>query len=311
MNKFDLNLLAPLDALLREKNVTVAADQLGVSQPTMSGMLNRLREHLNDPLLVRVGRSFELTPMGTEIAEKVRQTLLGIDSLVVPKASFELSKAVRHIRIMASDASLLLIVPFIFRRAAEVAPHLTFEVVPIDSAVSQVYQGNVDLCLTGDTVAHIDGGAANSVRTKILISDRPVGVVDKNHPLSGAITLEQFLAYPYVAAQFPGAKRTAEDNILDGLSQDHPPRIRVPSFMAIGSVVSGTEMIGIMPSRMVALLPEVWHLRFLKLPSGFSKLSLRALWHGRYDNDRVHKWLRETAQAACEADALPAPARPH
>jgi DNA-binding transcriptional LysR family regulator len=311
LDKFDLNLLAPLDALLREKNVTVAADQLGVSQPTMSGMLNRLREHLNDPLLIRVGRSFELTPMGKEIAEKVRQTLLGIDSLVVPKANFELSKAVRHIRIMASDVSLLLIVPFIFRRAAELAPNLTFEVVPIDSPVAQVYQGNVDLCLTGDTVAHIDGGAANTVRTKILVSDRPVGIVDSNHPLSGTITLDEFLAYPYVAAQFPGAKRTADDNIMDGLSHDHPPRIRVPSFMAIGSVVCGTQMIGILPSRMVPLLPEVWNLRALDLPAGFSKLSLRVLWHSRHDNDRVHQWLRSTAQAACADEALSDAARPH
>lgn len=40
MSRFDLNLLAPLDALLRERNVTVAAERLGVSQPTMSGSFN-------------------------------------------------------------------------------------------------------------------------------------------------------------------------------------------------------------------------------------------------------------------------------
>jgi DNA-binding transcriptional LysR family regulator len=51
--RFDLNLLASLDALLSERNVTAAANRLGVSQPTMSGMLQRLRVQLCDLLLVR------------------------------------------------------------------------------------------------------------------------------------------------------------------------------------------------------------------------------------------------------------------
>jgi DNA-binding transcriptional LysR family regulator len=303
--RFDLNLLAALDALLREKNVTRAADKISVSQPTMSGMLNRLREHLNDPLLIRVGRSFELTPRAKELAEHVRQTLLTVDNLVSPKANFDLSRAQRHVRIMASDGSLLLVIPAIFRSAAQAAPHLTFEVVPIDNPVQQVYRGDVDLCLTGETVDDVEGGAASAVRTKTLISEVPVGVVDRGHPLNDSVTLEQFMAYPYVAASFPGTRRTAEDVVLPGLSTEHPPRIRVPNFMAIGAAVSGTEMIGLMPARLIPILPEIWNLKTLTLPKEFGRFSLRALWHSRQDHDPIHQWLRATTLMAC-ADALPA-----
>lgn len=305
MSRFDLNLLASLDVLLREKNVTVAAEKLGVSQPTMSGMLNRLREHLNDQLLVRVGRSFELTPRARELADRLRQTILVVDALVSSKGNFDLAKAERHVRIMASDASLLLVIPYIFRCAAKVAPGLTFEVVPVDNPVQQVYHGTIDLCLTGDTVAEIDGGAASVLRTKTFAWEDSVGIVDRSHPLDGRVTLEQFLAYPYVAASFPGILRTAEDNIMVGLSMRHPPRIRVPSFLAIGAVVSGTEMIGIMPARMVPLLPTVWNLKAITLPSDFTRVSLRALWHCCHDDDPIHQWLRATTMAAC-AEALPA-----
>src|SRR3954467_5385369 len=76
LNRFDLNLLIALDALLREKNVTRAAERVFVSQPAMSAALHKLREYFNDPLLVGVGRERELTPRGESLVGSVRQTLL-------------------------------------------------------------------------------------------------------------------------------------------------------------------------------------------------------------------------------------------
>lgn len=49
IKKIDLNLLVVLDALLDERNVTRAAARLGYTQPTISGMLTRLRDLLRDP----------------------------------------------------------------------------------------------------------------------------------------------------------------------------------------------------------------------------------------------------------------------
>ena len=63
-HRFDLNLLIALDTLLRERNITRAAEKVFVSQPAMSAALHRLRDYFDDPLLVRVGRNYELTPRG-------------------------------------------------------------------------------------------------------------------------------------------------------------------------------------------------------------------------------------------------------
>ena len=48
-HRLDLNLLVALDALLDERNVTRAAARLGYTQPTISGMLARLRDLFGDP----------------------------------------------------------------------------------------------------------------------------------------------------------------------------------------------------------------------------------------------------------------------
>ena len=51
-SRLDLNLLAALDVLLRERNVKRAAKKLGITQSAMSHKLKRLREELGDPLFV-------------------------------------------------------------------------------------------------------------------------------------------------------------------------------------------------------------------------------------------------------------------
>ncbi|TIV26790.1 MAG: LysR family transcriptional regulator, partial [Mesorhizobium sp.] len=62
LNALDLNLVRVLDALLREKSVTRAGEQIGLSQPAVSAALNRLRHALNDQLFVRRGNDMVPTP---------------------------------------------------------------------------------------------------------------------------------------------------------------------------------------------------------------------------------------------------------
>ena len=71
IRSINLNLIPILQALLKEESVAKAAIQVNLSQPAMSGALARLRLILDDPLLVRVGRSMRLTPR----AERLRRQL--------------------------------------------------------------------------------------------------------------------------------------------------------------------------------------------------------------------------------------------
>ena len=68
----DLNLLKYLDVLLREQNVTRAAEQLGITQPAMSNSLKRLRELFGDPLLIRTSDGMTATERAQELRLLVR-----------------------------------------------------------------------------------------------------------------------------------------------------------------------------------------------------------------------------------------------
>ena len=102
LNRFDMNLLIALDALLREKSVTRAGERIYLSQSAMSGALQRLRDHFGDELLVRVGRELELTPRAEALVEPIRDILLRVQA-ALEEPSFEPATAMRTFSIMMSD----------------------------------------------------------------------------------------------------------------------------------------------------------------------------------------------------------------
>ena len=67
MKNPDLNLLLHFDALMGCRNVSRAAEQLGISQPAMSAAMNRLRQLFGDPLLVREGGAWQPTQRAHEL----------------------------------------------------------------------------------------------------------------------------------------------------------------------------------------------------------------------------------------------------
>ncbi|MGH1559676.1 helix-turn-helix domain-containing protein [Caulobacter segnis] len=57
-----MNLLYPLDAILRARSLTEAGREVRLSQPAMSHALRRLREHFADDLVVHLGSSNSSRP---------------------------------------------------------------------------------------------------------------------------------------------------------------------------------------------------------------------------------------------------------
>src|SRR3954451_16930145 len=102
LGNVDLNLLVALDAILREQNVTRAADRLGLSQPAVSNSLGRLRKLFDDPLLVRTGRTIQLTSRAESLVRPVAEALAIINSCIEQKPEFDASRDKRAFTLMAS-----------------------------------------------------------------------------------------------------------------------------------------------------------------------------------------------------------------
>ena len=102
-HRLDLNLLFALKALLTEKNVTRAGETVHVTQSAMSGILARLRNYFDDPLIVQVGRRMELTPLAESLVEPVSDVLMRIDATIATRPQFKPGASQRHFSMIASD----------------------------------------------------------------------------------------------------------------------------------------------------------------------------------------------------------------
>ncbi len=101
ISKIDLNLLIYLDVLLREKNVTKAANQLNITQPAMSNGLKRLRNLFKDPILVRTSDGMVPTERSRALAPAIRKILLDLEEALQGEEEFNESSSQRVCRINA------------------------------------------------------------------------------------------------------------------------------------------------------------------------------------------------------------------
>jgi DNA-binding transcriptional LysR family regulator len=148
IKRMDLNLLVYLDVLLRERNVTQAANQLNLSQPAMSNGLRRLRELFEDPLLVRTSDGMTPTERALELEPMVREILTIVDKAVQPTAAFEPASAERVFRIMASDYAESTLLPTVLGRLRNEAPGVSLDIMtPSDVSFLDVERGKVDMVI--------------------------------------------------------------------------------------------------------------------------------------------------------------------
>src|ERR1700750_2783302 len=110
LDALNLQMLSCLITLVAERSVTQAAKTMGMSQGGMSKMLAKLREYLEDPLLVRTNYGMVPTDRAIEISEAGRGYLAGLESVLDP-AKFNPAEAVGRVAIFTAEVRLMLLLP--------------------------------------------------------------------------------------------------------------------------------------------------------------------------------------------------------
>ncbi|MBR0755742.1 LysR family transcriptional regulator [Bradyrhizobium jicamae] len=305
MARFDLNLLYSLDALLAERNVTKAAEKLCVTQSTMSGMLLRLRQQFNDELLVRRGKSFQLSPLAEHLSASIRATLLQVEATVSSKPEFEPSKDSRRFRIMASDYSTITLLNDLFRQCAKWAPRVQFEVLPIQSPLESIRAGEVDVCVTGNPAVHTIVHQDPTIRSDFLFSEVYCCVVDGEHPLRGPVSREDCARFPQIVVGFRGLVMATAEISSRPLTEEFPAEIIVPSFSVIPDLVAGTKYLGLIPKRLFGSTAARTNLRLLEFAHEGPSFNEMLIWHTRLADDPAFRWLRTLilGLATCNASS--------
>lgn len=292
LRRLDLNLLVSLDVLLEARNVTRAAEQLGLSQPAASRALARLRQTFGDPLLVEARGGYLLSSRAEALQPQLRRVLSEIGALVGP-GSFEPATAEGEVRLVMPDLLAATFAPRIVTRIAAEAPCLRLEIVPPGPALfEELETGEADAA-----VGVIDDAPPGFLR-RGLYRDGFLTLLRAGHPAAGSLTLDTYVALRHIAISVTGVGPAPVDVALRGIGRTRTVAARVPSFLAAVEMVAASDLVVTLPEtfarqvaaggRFVAVIPP------LDLP-GFT---MSLAWHARFRTDPRHGWLRGVAVAA-------------
>lgn len=289
LRQFDLNLLVALDALLKERNVTRAAERLCTSQPAMSGMLSRLRHAFGDELLVRVGRNLEPTEFAAGIAGRVHDYVQGLEDLLDATRPFVPATDSHSFRISASDYSVLLLFGPIMQRLNDVAPNMSVHFVRLDLTVGErLGSGEIDFAVLP---AEFGPGLPSAA----MFDDTWVCAACAGHPsLGDRLTIEEFLKHPQMSFNIsdPDHVSMADEYLA---RNGHERRIvaSTASFTAAPFLLRGTPFLTIVPRRLGERLRDAAEIRLLELPFEVPPLREKLAWNPRFTSSPGHAWMRE------------------
>lgn len=290
----DLNLLLALDRLLAHQSVSRAARELGVTQPAMSRTLQRLRDQLGDPLLVRVGRGVVPTGRARELAGPVREAVRAAERVFAPPPRFDPATARGDWTVALTDEAQLAFADAIVRAVWADAPGVDVRVRPLSLAtVDEARRGEVDLAITPDLTALPGTPGAPDLADFVarpLYTRRFVVVGAARHPRPG-LTLADFAAAAHVIVGTDGGRRGFVDDLLAAHGLTRRVAATVLSFPAAAALVAETELLATLPEEVVQVGGAA--VRVLPAPLPLPELPMIAVWHPRRTAEARHRHLRE------------------
>ncbi|MFJ6572260.1 LysR family transcriptional regulator [Streptomyces sp. NPDC091292] len=309
LRSLNLNLLIHLDALLSHRSVSGAADELAVSQPSMSAALARLRRHFGDELLRRRGSRYELTALAEDLRPAVAGVIVGLEGVFVHRTAFAPATSRREFRLLASDFWLETMGPALSRLVSEAAPlaAVRFE-IPRGWEPREPLEGlrNVDGMLAPHGVLsgppHLD-----------LLRTEWRCVTSRDNPKVGEAADPAVLAaLPWVvyADRFSATADAGMSIVMRQLRYAGiAPRAvaTVATFSVVPAFIEGTDRVALVHRSLAERARHLYGLRVFAPPFPVGEVVQAFWWHPHLAHDRGHRWLRAMLRRAAVRVAADVP----
>ncbi len=290
---FDLNLLRVLDALLRERNVSRAAERLSLSQPAVSNALNRLRELLDDPLLVRVGRAMQPTPRALSLEAPIRDALQQIEHTLNAGDFFDPAASRQRFVIAVTDYVELICMPALMAHLAQAAPGIQLAIQHLTPSLpaEALDDGKLDLVLG----RFLDVPAR--FHTRRWTSETLQVALRKNHPLiSGNFDLPAFLRLRHLWVH-GGQTRGMVDQWLQDHDLARDVVYTTPNYLQAAHIVASSDLAAVLPTQLARYFAGLLPLQLFDLPFDLGTFQLDIVSVAQRERDAALQWLIEQIMA--------------
>ncbi|MGF1684150.1 LysR family transcriptional regulator [Photobacterium makurazakiensis] len=293
----DLNLLTVLRVLLNERHVSQTAECLGISQPSVSRSLQRLRNMFNDELLIRTPTGYNLTERAQALKVELDHVLDGVERLFQGK-QFNPLESDKMIKFFGLLPEINWLLPPFFSHLRSMAPNMTLSV---DSSSGDHFEpleaGDVHFVISAFTPT---SSSHQLYRLAIAELDFKL-LMSANHPLANEeITLENFLKSSLGSVSIMGFTQNriekrlkANGHLKRGESLHSPIKLNCCTAAANFSEVS--DVIFLLPAQIATDLAKG---RDIVLRDAIPEIKpdlkeIYLYWHQRHHTDEMCIWVRE------------------
>jgi DNA-binding transcriptional LysR family regulator len=294
LGRIDLNLLVTLEALLTERNVTRAAKRLHLSQPSVSVQLRKLREIFADPLLAPAPGGMSATTRGQALLQPLRAALAQMRHVLEPRHSFDPATAQLTWQVAAADYAEYAILMPLLDHLRKAAPGIRIAVreAAHSRMIKQLESGVIDLGLLAMEAA------PERLHHRVLFKEHYVLVARRHHAaLKGTLTVDTLCQLEYVVVSPEGGGfRGVTDTVLESRGQKRRVVLSVPHFLLVPEVVARTDLVAMLPARLVKDRSD--HIQVIVPPLPIPSYEMAMIWHERSHLDPAYIWLREQVSRA-------------
>ena len=298
MRRVDLNLLYVLRELLKEPNTTKVGEKLGLTQSAVSASLGRLRWAFQDELFVRSGRAMAPTRRAEGLLEPVEDIINRIESLV-EEVHFEPEKLQRSFTIATADFLMQRIAGPIIAEIHPVAPQTRVIFTPFAGDTrDRIRSGHLDLMIAP---AFPRVREVEQVNFQALYTDRLVAIAGADNKKYGdSISEEELLSATHL--EFNPAIAGSWKSTTQAFLEERGFRLKTAgefnTQMSLLFAIRHSDVIAIMPSKLVDVMGEEAGVRAMELPYDLPEFEVGMLWNRTFENDPEHLWFRTMVEKA-------------
>jgi DNA-binding transcriptional LysR family regulator len=289
--KLDLNLLAVLVALFDAGSVSRAATKLGLSQPTVSGMLAKLRAHFDEPLFVRSAGGMAPTPRCADMVAAAREILRQVDEKLQPEGRFDPGRRHAPFTFAMSDVGQIVFLPRLVQALAQASPDTPVRTVTMrpPELMAAFEAGQVDLAIGYfPDLKHAD------FFQQRLFNHHFVCLLRAGHPIQGRrLSLGDFLTLSHAVVQSEGRSQEIFEAYLQAHGLTRKVGLYTPHFLSIPRLIAQSDMVVTVPHAIgIEYGTEAHGLKVLQPPFASPRIELRQHWHRKTHKDARNVWLR-------------------
>ena len=285
LNRLDIRQLRTLFYLLRERNLSQVAKQLGVTQQAVSDQLRKLRDTFDDRLFVRSGNGVVPTPFAEALQPKLFNAIKALEQLTEPH-QFDPATTHATFTISCTDLEQKTLLPTLLQLVRQQAPFLKVAVkkLELDRLASDLLNGDVDLVITNPDFAPPNYPAT------LLYQEKYVCVASKsNKKVKPKMSVAEVSRIPQLVVS--PSRGDFSGSVQQWFHERGHPRnvmISVPTFTAAKATIASTDLCGFIPS---TLLPDE-DLKVIQLDCDAPGFDVISVWHQRSSYDPLHSWIR-------------------